>query len=167
MLVSIEDLISSGDFPETAESLEAARALRQGLQFDPKVMSEIRRYPLAFPKEERRKLLDLEKVLACVVGESITKDSLARLCQQKIWIPRKVPVSINWSRRMFIGGNYSVIEDMRAAYKRSQDYLQTTKAEVGEEKIKEAFKRKHRMSFSVWCQLPTASDAATLSPVNP
>ena len=36
---------------------------------------------------------------------------------------------------------YSVIEDMREAYKRSQDYLQTTKAEVGEEKIKEAFKK--------------------------
>ena len=35
----------------------------------------------------------------------------------------------------------SVIEDMRDAYKRSQDYLQTTKAEVGEEKIKEAFKK--------------------------
>ena len=34
-----------------------------------------------------------------------------------------------------------VIEDMREAYKRSQDYLQTTKAEVGEEKIKEAFKK--------------------------
>jgi hypothetical protein len=30
---------------------------------------------------------------------------------------------------------------MREAYKRSQDYLQTTKAEVGEEKIKEAFKK--------------------------
>jgi integrase len=35
----------------------------------------------------------------------------------------------------------SVIEDMRDAYKRSQDYLQTTKGEVGEEKIKEAFKK--------------------------
>jgi integrase len=35
----------------------------------------------------------------------------------------------------------SVIEDMREAYKRSQDHLQTTKAEVGEEKIKEAFKK--------------------------
>jgi hypothetical protein len=35
----------------------------------------------------------------------------------------------------------SVIEDMREAYKRSQDYLQTTKAEMGEEKIKEAFKK--------------------------
>jgi len=35
----------------------------------------------------------------------------------------------------------SVIDDMREAYKRSQDYLQTTKAEVGEEKIKEAFKK--------------------------
>jgi hypothetical protein len=35
----------------------------------------------------------------------------------------------------------SVIEDMREAYKRSQEYLQTTKAEVGEEKIKEAFKK--------------------------
>ena len=34
-----------------------------------------------------------------------------------------------------------MIEDMREAYKRSQDYLQTMKAEVGEEKIKEAFKR--------------------------
>jgi hypothetical protein len=35
----------------------------------------------------------------------------------------------------------SVIEDMREAYKRSQDYLQTTKAELGEEKIKETFKK--------------------------
>jgi integrase len=35
----------------------------------------------------------------------------------------------------------SVVEDMREAYKRSQDHLQTTKAEVGEEKIKEAFKK--------------------------
>jgi len=35
----------------------------------------------------------------------------------------------------------SVVEDMRDAYKRSQDYLQTTKAEIGEEKIKEAFKK--------------------------
>jgi len=35
----------------------------------------------------------------------------------------------------------SVIEDMREAYRRSQDYLQTTKAEIGEEKIKEAFKK--------------------------
>ncbi len=35
----------------------------------------------------------------------------------------------------------SVIVDMREAYKRSQDYLQTTKSELGEEKIKEAFKR--------------------------
>jgi len=34
-----------------------------------------------------------------------------------------------------------MIEDMRQAYKRCQDYLQTTKAEVGEEKIKEAFKK--------------------------
>ena len=34
----------------------------------------------------------------------------------------------------------SVIEDMREAYKRSQQFLQTTKGEVGEEKIKEAFK---------------------------
>jgi len=30
---------------------------------------------------------------------------------------------------------------MREAYRRSQDYLQTTKAEIGEEKIKEAFKK--------------------------
>jgi hypothetical protein len=35
----------------------------------------------------------------------------------------------------------SVIEDMREAYKRSQDFLQTTNAEIGEEKIKEAFKK--------------------------
>jgi len=35
----------------------------------------------------------------------------------------------------------NVIEDMREAYKRSQDYLQTTKAEVGEDKIKQAFKK--------------------------
>jgi len=35
----------------------------------------------------------------------------------------------------------SVIEDMREAYKRSQDYLQTTKSELGEEKIKQAFKK--------------------------
>jgi len=35
----------------------------------------------------------------------------------------------------------TVIDDMREAYKRSQDYLQTTKAEVGEEKIKETFKK--------------------------
>jgi hypothetical protein len=35
----------------------------------------------------------------------------------------------------------SVIEDMRDAYKRSQPYLQTSKAEVGEEKIMEAFKK--------------------------
>jgi hypothetical protein len=35
----------------------------------------------------------------------------------------------------------SVIEDMREAYERSQEYLQTTEAEVGEEKIKEAFKK--------------------------
>jgi hypothetical protein len=35
----------------------------------------------------------------------------------------------------------SVIEDMREAYKRSQQFLQTTKGEVGEEKIKEAFKK--------------------------
>jgi len=35
----------------------------------------------------------------------------------------------------------SVIEDMREAYRRSQEYLQTTKAEVAEEKIREAFKR--------------------------
>jgi integrase len=35
----------------------------------------------------------------------------------------------------------SVVEDMREAYKRSQDYLQTTKAEVGEAKIREAFKK--------------------------
>jgi hypothetical protein len=35
----------------------------------------------------------------------------------------------------------SVIEDMREAYRRSQDYLQTTKAEAGEEKIKEAIKK--------------------------
>ena len=35
----------------------------------------------------------------------------------------------------------SVIDDMREAYKRSQDYLQTTKPEVGEEKIREAFKK--------------------------
>jgi len=35
----------------------------------------------------------------------------------------------------------SVIEDMREAYRRSQDYLQTTKAEVGEEKIRETFKK--------------------------
>lgn len=35
----------------------------------------------------------------------------------------------------------SVIEDMREAYKRSQDFLQTTKGEVEEERIKEAFKK--------------------------
>jgi len=35
----------------------------------------------------------------------------------------------------------SVIEDMREAYKRSQDYLQTTKAEVSEDRIKQAFKK--------------------------
>jgi hypothetical protein len=35
----------------------------------------------------------------------------------------------------------SVVEDMRGAYRRSQDYLQTTKAEAGEEKIKEAIKK--------------------------
>ena len=35
----------------------------------------------------------------------------------------------------------TVIDDMREAYKRSQDHLQTTKAEVGEEKIKETFKK--------------------------
>jgi hypothetical protein len=35
----------------------------------------------------------------------------------------------------------SVIEDMREAYKRSQDHLQTTKPEAGEEKIREALKK--------------------------
>ena len=35
----------------------------------------------------------------------------------------------------------SVIEDMREAYKRSQDFLQTMKGEVEEEKIKETFKK--------------------------
>ena len=35
----------------------------------------------------------------------------------------------------------NVIEDMREAYKRSEEYLMTTKAEAGEEKIKEAFKK--------------------------
>jgi hypothetical protein len=35
----------------------------------------------------------------------------------------------------------NVIDDMRQAYERSQEYLQTTKAEAGEEKIKETFKR--------------------------
>jgi hypothetical protein len=35
----------------------------------------------------------------------------------------------------------SVIEDMREAYKRSQQFLQTTRGEVGEDKIKEAFKK--------------------------
>ncbi len=35
----------------------------------------------------------------------------------------------------------SVIDDMREAYKRSQDYLQTTKPEVGEDQIKQAFKK--------------------------
>jgi hypothetical protein len=35
----------------------------------------------------------------------------------------------------------SVIEDMREAYKRSQQFLQTAKGEVGEEKVKEAFKK--------------------------
>jgi hypothetical protein len=35
----------------------------------------------------------------------------------------------------------TVIDDMREAYKRSQDYLQTMKGEVGEEKIKETFKK--------------------------
>jgi len=107
LLAYIEDLISSGDFPETAESLGAARALRQGLQFDPKVMSEIRRYPLEFPKEDREKLRDPKAVLACVMDESITQGSLAKLCQQKVLFPRKVPVNINWSNRVFIGGNYS------------------------------------------------------------
>jgi len=107
LLAYIEDLISSGDFPETAESLGAARALRQGLQFDPKVMGMIRAYPLAFPKESREKLRDPKAVLACVVDESITQDSLARLCQRKAVFPRKVPVTINWSKRVFIGGNYS------------------------------------------------------------
>jgi len=34
-----------------------------------------------------------------------------------------------------------VIEDMREAYKRSQQFLQTTRGEVGEDKIKEAFKK--------------------------
>jgi hypothetical protein len=106
LLAYIEDLISSGDFPETAESLAAARALRQGLQLDPKVMSEVRRYPLAFPKEDREKLRDPRAVLACVVDETITPD-LARLCQRKVVLPRKVSTNINWSKRVFIGGNYS------------------------------------------------------------
>jgi hypothetical protein len=35
----------------------------------------------------------------------------------------------------------SVIEDMREAYKRGQEFLQTGKPEVGEEKIREAFKK--------------------------
>lgn len=35
----------------------------------------------------------------------------------------------------------SVIEDMREKYKRSQQFLQTTKGEAGEEKIKDAFKK--------------------------
>jgi integrase len=34
-----------------------------------------------------------------------------------------------------------VIESMREAYKRSQQFLQTTRTEVGEEKIKDAFKK--------------------------
>ena len=34
-----------------------------------------------------------------------------------------------------------MIEDMRGAYKRGQDYLQTTGEEAGEEKIKETFKK--------------------------
>jgi hypothetical protein len=35
----------------------------------------------------------------------------------------------------------NVIEDMREAYKRSQDFLQTTKSEIGEDQIKKAFKK--------------------------
>jgi hypothetical protein len=35
----------------------------------------------------------------------------------------------------------SVIEDMREAYKRSEQFLQTTKGETGEERIKEAIKK--------------------------
>jgi hypothetical protein len=108
LLAYVEDVISARDFPETAESLGAARALRQGLQFDPKVMRMIRAYPLAFSQETREKLHDPRVVLARVMkDESITQDSLARLCQRKVVFPRKVPVTINWSKRVFIGGNYS------------------------------------------------------------
>jgi len=35
----------------------------------------------------------------------------------------------------------SVIEDMREAYRRSQEYLQTTKPETGREKLVEEFRR--------------------------
>jgi hypothetical protein len=35
----------------------------------------------------------------------------------------------------------SVIDDMREAYRRSQEYLQTTRAELGEEKIKQSVKK--------------------------
>jgi len=34
-----------------------------------------------------------------------------------------------------------VVEDMREAYRRSQEYLQTTRVEAGEEKVKESFRK--------------------------
>ena len=108
LLAYIEDVISARDFPITAESLGAAQALRQGLQFDPKVMGMIPASLLAFSQQYREKLHDPAVVLARVMkDESITQDSLAGLCQRKAVFPRKVPVAFNWSKRVFIGGNYS------------------------------------------------------------
>jgi tetratricopeptide (TPR) repeat protein len=118
VLAYIEDLLSAADFPETAESLGAARALRQGLQFDPEVLREIRR---EMPDlEELVDIDDLDElmdapdpldprsILRQVMKKlSINEASLGGLCRQKIQIPRKEILSINWSKRVFVGGNYS------------------------------------------------------------
>ncbi len=108
LLAYIEDVISARDLPETAESLGAARLLGHDLQFDPKVMSKIRAHLATFSHETREKFGDPTDVLESVMKEeSITEASLGQLCQRKILVPRKAPANINWSKRVFIGGNYS------------------------------------------------------------
>jgi hypothetical protein len=112
LLAYVEDVLSAGErFPETAESLAAAMMLRHVLQFDPIVLKLIREYlslPVSFLGQKAETILDPSIVLTRIMKvQGITEKSLGGLCQQKALIPRKVPTSINWSRRVFIGGNYS------------------------------------------------------------
>lgn len=106
ILAYVEDIISAKRYPDTAESLDAARLLRQVLQFDPRLMKATR--TLIGGLENPQGVMDPNEILATIAeAEHIDRDQMGQLCKAKPYIKKKVMASINWPKRVFIGGNYS------------------------------------------------------------
>jgi len=114
LLAYVEDCISNAPSPQLAEYMDAARILRISLGIDPTFLTHIETAILAIKNPAN--VLDPMQILSPTLQfakeqGTISEASVASLCKFRgPTIPKKIELrsrSIDWEKRVFIGGNYA------------------------------------------------------------